>query len=310
MQTLPLGRGPLLSSRLAYGCWRIAPSNDPRKNLEGARRAVTAALEAGYTLFDHADIYCGGRAEEVFGELLRESPGLRERIVVATKCGIRVAGDPSPDSPTRYDFSADYIARQCDQSLRRLGIDRIDLYQLHRPDWLMDAEEVAGALEKLQRAGKVREFGVSNFSPAQVSLLQQACAQPLAVNQVEISLAQLSTLSDGTLDQCQAQKVTPLAWSPLAGGLLGDGGKDLLPAQQGYRPEKIVAALNEIAGARGTSRTVIALAWLLLHPAKIIPIIGSTDPERIREAAKAAECGLTREEWYHLFTIARGEPLP
>lgn len=310
MQTLPLGRGTLLSSRLAYGCWRIAPSNDARKNLEGARRAVNAALEAGYTLFDHADIYCGGRAEEIFGELLRESPGMRERIVLATKCGIRVAGDPSPGSPTRYDFSAEHIARQCEQSLRRLGIDCIDLYQLHRPDWLMDAAEVSEAVQKLQRAGKVREFGVSNFSSSQVSLLQQACAQPLAVNQVEISLAQLSTLSDGTLDQCQAQKITPLAWSPLAGGLLGDGGKDLLPGQQGYRPEKIVAALDQIASARGTSRTVIALAWLLLHPAKIIPIIGSTDPTRIREAAKAAGCTLTREEWYHLFTIARGEPLP
>lgn len=310
MQTLPLGRGTLLSSRLAYGCWRIAPSNDARKNLEGARRAVNAALAAGYTLFDHADIYCGGRAEEIFGELLRESPGLRERIVVATKCGIRAAGDPAPGSPTRYDFSAEHIARQCEQSLRRLGIDCIDLYQLHRPDWLMDTAEVAEALEKLQRAGKVREFGVSNFSPSQVSLLQQACAQPMAVNQVEISLAQLSTLSDGTLDQCQAQKITPLAWSPLAGGLLGDGGKDLLPGQQGYRPEKIVAALDQIASARGTSRTVIALAWLLLHPAKIIPIIGSTDPARIQEAAKAADCTLTREEWYRLFTVARGEPLP
>ena len=164
MKNLPLGQGALRSSRLAYGCWRIAPSGDPATDLATARRAVQAAVEAGYTLFDHADIYCDGRAETVFGALLRESPGLRERIVIATKCGIRFADRP-PGAPYRYDFSAEYITQQCEQSLRRLGVECIDVYQLHRPDWLMDAEEVAGAFAKLERAGKVREFGVSNFSP-------------------------------------------------------------------------------------------------------------------------------------------------
>lgn len=309
MNYFPLGQSALRSSRLAYGCWRIAPSGDAATDRATARQAVHAAVEAGYTLFDHADIYCDGRAESVFGELLRESPGLRERIVLATKCGIRFAARP-PGAPYRYDFSADYITQQCEQSLRRLGVECIDLYQLHRPDWLMDADEVAGAFAKLERAGKVQEFGVSNFSPSQVTLLQQALPRPLAVNQVEISLAQLAALSDGTLDQCHAQKITPLAWSPLGAGLLGDGGKDLLPAQKAYRPEKIVEALDEIAKARGTTRVIVALAWLLRHPAGIVPLVGSTDPTRIRAAAAAADFELTREEWYRLFTVARGEPLP
>lgn len=310
MQSILLGRGTLRSSRLAYGCWRIATTHDPRKNLKCARRAVHAAVEAGYTLFDHADIYCDGRAEETFGEVLSESPGLRAMIVLATKCGIRFADDPTANAPYRYDFSAEHITRQCEQSLRRLGVEQIDLYQLHRPDWLMDAAEVAEAFGRLQRSGKVREFGVSNFSPSQLTLLQQACPQALAVNQVEISLAQLATLSNGTLDQCQAQRITPLAWSPLAGGLLGDGGKDLLPSQKLYRPEKINAALDKIAAARGSTRMVIALAWLMRHPAGIVPIVGSTAPERIRAAVAATECILTREEWYQLLTAARGESLP
>ena len=310
MKNLLLGRGALRSSRLAYGCWRIAPSGDSATDLATARRAVNAAVEAGYTLFDHADIYCDGRAETVFGEVLRESPGLRERIVIATKCGIRFAGEPTPGAPARYDFSAEHITRQCEQSLRRLGIECIDLYQLHRPDWLMDAAEVASAFDRLRRAGKVREFGVSNFLPSQFTLLQQASAFALVANQVEISLAQLAAFSDGTLDQCQTQKITPLAWSPLGGGLLGDGGKDILPAQRAYRPEKIVVALDEIAAARGTTRMAVALAWLLRHPAKIVPLVGSTDPERIRGAVAATECELTREEWYRLLTVARGEPLP
>ncbi len=310
MHTLPLGSTDLRSSRLAYGCWRIARSGDASADLATARQAVLAALETGYTLFDHADIYCEGRAETVFGQVLREEPGLRARMVIATKCGIRPAGEPTPDAPGRYDFSAAHIERQCEQSLRRLGIERIDLYQLHRPDWLMDAAEVAGVFDRLHRAGKVREFGVSNFSPSQVSLLQAACAQPLVVNQVEISLAQLAAFTDGTLDQCQAMKITPLAWSPLAGGLLAEGATDILPAQQAYRPAEIVAAADAIAAEHQTTRMVVALAWLLRHPAGIVPIVGSAKPDRIRAAAEATRIELTREQWYRLLLAALGEPLP
>ncbi len=309
MQQIPLGQSPLLTSRIAYGCWRIANSGDEGIDNMTARQAITTAVECGYTLFDLADIYCNGRSETAFGHVLRQVTGLRERIVVATKCGIRFRDVPQ-GAPFRYDFSAEHIIASCEQSLRRLGIETIDLFQLHRPDWLMNAEEVAGAFEELQSAGKVRAFGVSNFTPSQFTLLQQACAGPLVVNQVEISLLQLSPFTDGTLDQCQAQGVTPLAWSPLGGGLLGEGAAHLLPSQQNYRPDAVVAELDRISLNRGITRTAAALGWLLRHPSKIVPIVGSTQPERIRTAAAAASVDLTREEWYSLLQASRGEPLP
>jgi predicted oxidoreductase len=310
MQTLPLGRSELRTSRLAYGCWRIARTNDPAENLRIARAAIEAALESGYTLFDHADIYCDGRAEEVFGHVLGEMSGVREKIVIATKSGIRKGGDPLPDAPYRYDFSRDYIVRQCEASLRRLNVERIDVYQLHRPDWLMDAHEVADAFGQLHRAGKVRAFGVSNFTPSQVTLLQSAWPHPLLVNQIEISLCQLAPFGDGTLDQCQEKQIVPLAWSPLGGGLLADGATDILQHQRSYRVADLIATLVEIGDAHVTTREAIAIAWLLRHPSGIVPIIGTTQPKRIHAAAKAAELTLTREEWYRLLTAARTGPLP
>src|SRR5262249_13209405 len=162
---------------------------------------------------------------------LKEVREMRDRVVIATKCGIRKGGDPREDSPYRYDFSAEHIVVSCEQSLRRLGMSAIDLYHLHRPDYLMDPEEVARAFSDLKRGGKVREFGVSNFRPSQLVALQRACPMRLVVNQVEISLANLTCFEDGTLDQCLAEKITPLAWSPLAAGKLGVGPKRLLPSQ-------------------------------------------------------------------------------
>jgi predicted oxidoreductase len=230
--------------------------------------------------------------------------------LIATKCGIRSAGDPRPESPQRYDFRGEYIVQCCEGSLRRLGLERIDLYQLHRPDFLADPHEIAGAFAQLLDAGKVRFFGVSNFRPSLVSALQAACPMPLIVNQVEISLAKRDCFTDGTLDQCLEKEITPLAWSPLGGGTLADGAKRVLPSQEGFQTAGVVKMLDEIAAARGVSRMVVALAWLLKHPAKIIPIIGSTNPKRVREAVGAAELDLTYEEWYRLLTAALGEPLP
>jgi len=307
MKSISIGDSPLTSSRLAYGCWRIAE----RDAAPGSGRcAVLAAVDAGYTLFDHADIYCDGEAEKVFGQVLKEVPGLRDRVVIATKCGIRKRGDPKPDAPYRYDFSADYITRSCEGSLKRLGVDTIELYQLHRPDYLMDPDEVCGAIVKLCEEGKVREFGVSNFNPSQVATLQRACGMLIRANQVEISLANLSCFEDGTLDQCLTEQITPMAWSPLAGGLLGDGPRRILASQEAYKPAAVVAALDTLAKGRGTLRTVVALAWLLRHPSGIIPIVGSTDPERIRQAAAAVDFEMSREEWYGLLGAARGRNLP
>ena len=314
MKTVKLGISSLVSSRLAYGCWRVAGTSNPAEvnpDLEAAgRRSIAAAYDAGYTLFDNADIYCRGVAERILGQALKDIPGMRERVLVATKCGIRYSGDPNPDSPYRFDFSAPYIVAGCDRSLARLGIETIDLYLLHRPDYLADPHEVAGAFAQLQDAGKVRFFGVSNFAPTQVAALQAACPMPLVVNQVEISLARLNCLADGTLDQCLAETITPLAWSPLAGGLLGEGAKRLLPAQQKYQTASVVAVLDDIAKVRGASRMVVAMAWLLKHPSGILPIVGSSNPVNIRAAVKATELDLTREEWYQLLVAARGEPLP
>jgi predicted oxidoreductase len=314
MKLVPIGRTQLEASRLAYGCWRIAGSWDPAAvtpDSEAAgRRAILTAYESGYTLFDHADIYCGGRAETLFGQVLRDVPGMRNRILIATKCGIRLPGDPTPDAPHRYDFSADHIVRSCEASLKRLGVDTIDLYQLHRPDLLADPEEITTAFMKLRYAGKVREFGVSNFRPSLVDVLLKTCPMRIHVNQVEISLARLDALTDGTLDQCIAEQITPMAWSPLAGGLLGDGARQLLPSQQRYQMAPVLTVLDAIARQWGASRGTVALAWLLKHPAGIIPIVGSTQPERIQTAARAASLDLSRDEWYQLLNAARGEPLP
>ena len=314
MKEIALGNSPLVGSRLAYGCWRIAGTWDPAAvtpdAIDRGREAVLAAYDAGYVLFDHADIYCDGVSETIFGQVLKKVPGMRPQIIIATKCAIRKSGDPTPDAPFRYDFSAEHILRSCEASLQRLGIECIDVYQLHRPDYLMHPDEVAAAFTRLHQQGKVHQFGVSNFRPSQVTALQKACPMRLIVNQVEISLANRTCFEDGTLDQCLGEKITPLAWSPLAGGLLADGARALLPFQEGYRTKQIVAALDVIAKERGSSRTAIALAWLLKHPANIVPIVGSIQPQNIKAAAKADSINLTREEWYRLLEAARGERLP
>jgi predicted oxidoreductase len=314
MQTIAFGNTSMNASRLAYGCWRVAGSWDPAEvspaSREAGRKAVAAAYDAGFTLFDTANIYCGGETEQILGSVLRQIPGMREEVLVVTKCGIRFAGDPHPKAPSRYDFSEAHILEACEASLRRLQIDTIDVYLLHRPDFLCDPGEVANAFSKLHASGKVRYFGVSNFRPSLVSALRAACPMPLITHQMEVSLANLEAFADGTLDQCLLEKMTPMAWSPLAGGLVGSGATRLLPAQESYEPARFLLTLDEIAIERGQPRTVVALAWLLKHPSKMIPVIGTTKIERIREMAKATELDLTREEWYRLFIAARGERLP
>jgi len=277
---------------------------------EAGRKAIIAAYEAGFSLFDNADIYCGGEAERILGRVLKEVSGMREQVVVATKGGIRPQGDPAPSAPGRYDFSALHIINACEQSLRRLNLETVDLYLLHRPDFLADPEEVADAFSRLKAAGKVRCFGVSNFRPMLLTALQAVCPMPLVVHQMETSLARLEPFTDGTLDQCLIERITPMAWSPLAAGLIGDGASRLLPSQRGYQTERLLPLLDEAARRHGATRTAVALSWLLKHPARIQPIVGTTNPDRIRAAAKAADLDLTREEWYRLLIAARGEPLP
>jgi predicted oxidoreductase len=308
MRTQQIGTTPLISSRLSYGCMRISGTWDYSKvtpeHIAAGEVACITAYEAGYTLFDHADIYGSTACEEIFGGVLKKVGGMRERILIATKCGIRFG------EPHRYDFSAEHILNSCDLSLKRMGIDTIDIYQLHRPDLLMNPLEVAEAFAKLHSAGKVRYFGVSNFVPSFVTLLKSVCPFPIAVNQVEIHLGRLDCLYDGTLDQCLAEQITPLSWSPLGGGFLGAGGtvSEKHPKREGL--VKLLHVLDEVAASRAVSRTVVSLAWLLKHPSHIIPIVGSANPERIQEAAKADDLDLSREEWYRILVAARMEPLP
>ena len=314
MKTQPLGKTDLISSRLSYGnmrapaTWNPAEAT-PERRAKGVLSHI-AAYESGYTLFDTADIYCRGVCEQILGQTLREVRGMRERILIATKCGIRSAGDDKPTSPHRYDFSASHILWSADNSLKNLGVETIDLFHLHRPDLLMNPPEVAEAFEKLRKAGKVRHFGVSNFSSSFVRALAAYVATPLAVNQVEIHLGRLDCFYDGTLDQCLELNITPLAWSPLGGGWLGSG-KTVDPKDARLALKtKLLETLDKTAADHGVSRTVISLAWLLKAPSKIIPIIGSNNPDNIREAAKADELELSRDEWYRILVAARGQGLP
>jgi len=306
METVILGDNLLRVSRLAYGCWRLGAAPDRR---DADKQAIIAAFEAGYTLFDQADIYGRGEAEKIFGEVLREVPGLRGRVTVVTKAGVRRADDP-PGSPYHYNLSGEHLVRSCESSLQRLGVETVDLFLLHRADWLADPADVAAAFSRLKQSGKARFFGVSNCRPSLVGALQAACPMPLVVHQIEISLGQLAAFEDGTLDQCLAMKLTPMAWSPLGGGQFADGARRLLKYQEGYRTEGVVPLLDELAKLHGATRSAVALAWLLKHPAGILPIVGSTHPQHIRDATRATEIVLSREQWYRLLTAARGEPLP
>jgi len=314
MKTQSLGKSKLISTRLAYGNMRCVGTWNPADATPEVRargvKAHVAAYEAGYTHFDSADIYCAGVCEEVLGQTMREVSGMRDRIIVATKCGIRFGGNPKPDSPGRYDFSADYIRACCDASLKRLGVETIDLYHLHRPDVLMNPAEIAPVFDDLHKSGKVKVFAVSNFMPTTLAALQKHVNVPIEVNQVEIHLGRLDPFVDGTLDQCIERTITPTAWSPLGGGWLGTGRDAPRNNPNNAKWTLLQQLLDKIAAEHETSRTVIALAWLMKHPSRIIPIVGSVKPENIKEAAKADDVELSREEWYQIYVAARGQNMP
>lgn len=310
MRTIVIGKGAdaYHASRLAFGCMRIAGTWNPDE-IDNARResafaALAAAYEAGFTLFDHADIYCRGGCEALHGEFLSRRPELRAKTLVATKCGIRFRNDP-PGTVGRYDFSKEHILWSCEQSLQRLQIERIDLYQLHRPDLLMSPEEVAEAFSQLYKQGKVRVFGVSNFLPSTVELLQNWLPFPIAVNQIEVSLWRLDPLVDGTLDQCIRDGIVPLSWGPLGGGRVGTSSG---AGTVGVEP--LDEALAEVARGHGVDAATVALGWLMKHPSEIVPIVGTVRPERIRASTAALALELSREEWYRLLVAARGEAMP
>jgi predicted oxidoreductase len=316
MERMRLGRSPLMVSRVALGCMRL--SDDPLR----AKATVRAALDQGINFFDHADIYGQGLREETFSAIWEGAPGLRERVFLQSKCGIRSAGDTGPDAPARYDFSYEHVVHAVQGSLRRLKTDYLDVLLLHRPDALVEPEEVARAFDELQRKGQVRFFGVSNHTAAQIQLLQTCVDQPLVANQVQLSVVHAQMIydgivfnrdedapasrSEGTLAFCRVQGITLQAWSPLAGGVVT--GKPL--ANAAPRVERAAAVVKALAHERGVSEEAIVIAWLLRHPAGIQPIIGTTNTARIAACCQADELILTREEWYRLFEAGRGGRVP
>jgi len=289
-ESRPLGKSGILVSPIAWGMWRLRGAD-----VIGARALIEAALDSGITLFDTADIYGFngadgfGDAEAALGHVLGEAPELRAHMVVATKGGI-IPGVP-------YDSSPDYLERALDASLRRLGVEQVDLWQVHRPDLLAHPQELAATLEKMIASGKTRAIGVSNFTPAQVAALESFLTVPLASTQPEFSPLHTDPLWDGTLDLAMARDHAVLAWSPLGGGRLGQDGP--------------VAALLARKGAHyGVSAAAATYAWLMAHPARVIPIVGSQRVERIREARGAFKVEWTRAEWYAVLQASMGKKLP
>lgn len=292
---IPLGASALQCSPIGWGMWRL------KGGVQDVLTLAEAALQAGVTLFDTADVYgydTGGfgAAESLFGEALKAKPGLREAIVLATKGGVEL--------PTPYNASSAYLISACDYSLRRLQTDRIDLYQVHRPDLLAHPAEVAEALTKLRAAGKILAAGVSNYTAAQTAALQAHLPFPLASVQPELSPLASVALDDGVLDQAMERGMAVLAWSPLGGGRLA------APAADDPRALAAAEALDIIAARNEVSRTAAALAWLMLHPARPIPLIGSQNPARLREAANSMCVRMTRAEWYAVLVAGRGAPMP
>jgi len=295
-----LGRSGIEVAPLGWGMWRFAGAD-----VATALRRIEAALEIGCTLFDTADIYGYGTAEgfggaeRLLGLVLRSTPGLRQRMVLATKAGIF--------PPLPYNSSAAYLVQACEKSLQRLGVECIDLFQIHRPDLLAHPAEVAAALAQLRQSGKIRAAGVSNYSAAQLDALCQHLPFPLASIQPEFSPLAIEPLTDGVLDAAMRLGVAVLAWSPLGQGRLGAASSD----QAGdVRAAAVIGALERVALRAGVPRSAVAYAWVMAHPSRPIPLIGSQNPSRIREAAAAYEVQLQREEWYQILEAARGEPLP
>ena len=297
LQERPLGASGIIVSGLAWGMWRFAG-----RSVGEARALVEAALTSGITLFDTADIYGFdgnggfGDAETLLGQVFAEEPDLRDRMVLATKGGIM--------PPLPYDSSPAYLDTALDASLRRLRTERVDLYQIHRPDILTHPQELARFADKATARGKIAAFGVSNFTPAQTRTLQALMPHdvPLSTIQPEISPLEIEAIEDRTLDIAMQHDLAVLAWSPLGGGRIAE--------PKTAREHAVAAALDEIASHFGVSREAAAYGWIMAHPARPIPIVGSQNADRIRDSANAYKIEWTRADWYKVLVASRQEPLP
>ncbi len=288
-------------SNIAHGMWRLHQWDMTPGQLQ---HFVEEAIAMGITTFDHADIYGDYTCEKIFGDMLVQKPSLRAQMQLVTKCGIRLVSVNRPENRFHiYDTSAGHIIRSVETSLKNLHTDYLDLLLIHRPDPLMDATDVAEAFKNLRGFGKVLHFGVSNFKPWQFDLLQSQLDFSLVTNQVEVSLLKMEALHDGTLDQCQRLGIRPMAWSPLAGGnLIGEAATP--------QAKRVQTMLREIAVELDAASDQVALAWLLRHPARIVPVVGTGNIDRLRGAAAALKLQLNREQWFGLWTASSGHEIP
>ena len=284
-------------SRLIYGMWRLGDDSDT--SAAYVEKKIQICLDQGITTFDQADIYGGYAAEAVLGGALKANPALRNSMEIVTKCDIVAPVGRYADAKVKYyDTSRAHIEKSVETSLSDMGIDTIDLLLIHRPDPLMDHHETGAALDDLVKSGKVRNIGVSNFRPWDWDLLQSAMSNTLVTNQIEISLAEISPFTNGDLAFHQRLGTKLMAWSPLGGGaLISETGK-------------LGAVMDELAGASGVDRSAVAIAFLLAHPAKLLPVMGTNNPERISKISDALKVTLDRETWYRLYEAALGNEVP
>lgn len=284
-------------SRIVYGMWRVA--DEPDTSPAHVEAKIQACLDQGITTFDQADIYGGYTAEAVLGGALKANPSLRNRMEIVTKCGIVApAGRYAQAKVKHYDTTRAHIEKSLDLSLREMGIDHIDLLLIHRPDPLMDHRETGAALDEAVASGKVRSVGVSNFRPYDWELLQSAMETPLVTNQVEISLAEISPFTNGDLAFHQRHGHRLMAWSPLGGGALMTG------------DSAAGRVADDIASGFGVDRAAVAVAFLLAHPAGILPVMGTNNLDRIARISDALDIRLDRETWFRLYQAALGQEVP
>jgi predicted oxidoreductase len=281
--------GPTFS-RIISGAWRW--------NLDESKidQLIASSLDSGITTFDHADIYGDHSNEEIFGNVLKRNPGLRNKIELVTKCGIKFSSGRRPRTWVKhYNTSKEHILWSVDNSLQMFNTDRIELLLIHRPDPLLNPDEVAEAFSALRQSGKILHFGVSNFTPTQFEMLQSYLPFPLVTNQIEISITHHAPLFDGSLDVLMKNRVCPMAWSPLGGGeLIKEGGQELFHKASKY----------------GATQAQLSIAWLLRHPAQIFPVIGTTRPERIVESAKAIDIKFDVQDWFEMLLVVQGKEMP
>ena len=288
-------------SQLAYGTWRFL---DGGLSAQDVNRRINRCVELGITTIDTAEIYGLYEVEKVLGEALALSPGLRDQLELVTKAGIYVPCEYHPERKVAfYNAMADRLVKSVEKSLRFLNTDHLELFLVHRPDWLTSIDETAAGLNQLLANGKIKSAGVSNYTPSQFQALNSRMEQPLFTNQVEFHLLHMDPIYDGTFDQCQELQVKPMAWSPMAGGKIFD--------KENEAANRLAeAAIGLSEKYNGATLEQLAYAWIMAHPSNPLPVIGTNRLERIDSAAQSVEVELDREDWYALWTAAKGHGIP